>query len=227
MAPDNGLLGRLLTDAEDATVFRLDPGTPGGALNIANPSATFHGRDVFRTNRRRAGVSRQYIDRRKLGQRTSDEWIPAWLDEPDVLCGKSKWCRDHVRLSFGNLITNIDAALDYRFAGPGCAYRGSSAPTVGNLQSRQDLATTWRSSIRSVSIEIARAEGSAAEGLGADRGAPRLSLRHSLLFKLRPGIPERNDAIQIRVRRHYGRPHRRRSNRVVQTALLRRFRKVR
>ena len=46
MAPDNGLLARLLDHAEAALVFKLDLGALE-RLHIPAPSNTFHGRDIF------------------------------------------------------------------------------------------------------------------------------------------------------------------------------------
>ena len=41
MAPDNGLLARMLDTAEDAKVFKLEPDAPA-RLGVGTPSATFH-----------------------------------------------------------------------------------------------------------------------------------------------------------------------------------------
>ena len=43
MAPDNGLLGQLLDTTASARVYRLDM----ARLDLPEPSATFHGRDIF------------------------------------------------------------------------------------------------------------------------------------------------------------------------------------
>ena len=50
IAPDNGLLGRMLDNAADARVFRLDTKCLH-RLGIENPSMTFHGRDIFCSHR--------------------------------------------------------------------------------------------------------------------------------------------------------------------------------
>ena len=46
MAPDNGLLSPILEDAEDTQVFKLDLSC-FKRLGLDEPSATFHGRDIF------------------------------------------------------------------------------------------------------------------------------------------------------------------------------------
>ena len=75
MAPDNGLLARLLDHAEDAAVFRLDMAV-FGRLNIGEPSMTFHGRDIF------APIAAELAAGRTkpvaLGTATH-EWVPAWI----------------------------------------------------------------------------------------------------------------------------------------------------
>ena len=46
MAPDNGLLAPILGVSEDTQVFKLDLGC-FRRLGLGEPSATFHGRDIF------------------------------------------------------------------------------------------------------------------------------------------------------------------------------------
>jgi S-adenosylmethionine hydrolase len=72
---------------------------------------------------------------------------------------------------FGNLITNIDSALIGRFVEPH-VYAGNRVipfrRTYGDARPGDLLAL-----VNSVEVvEIARAEGSAAESLGLSRGAP-------------------------------------------------------
>jgi len=73
--------------------------------------------------------------------------------------------------TFGNLISNIDASLVSRFRSPVAQLGGHSfslMPTYGRARPGDYLALINSFGV----LEIARAEGSAAEGLGADRGAP-------------------------------------------------------
>jgi S-adenosyl-L-methionine hydrolase (adenosine-forming) len=72
---------------------------------------------------------------------------------------------------FGNLITNIEAALVHRFRNPIVRTGGHSFPlrrTYGDARPGDFLALINSFGV----VEIARAEQSAAEGLGLGRGAP-------------------------------------------------------
>jgi len=96
--------------------------------------------------------------------------VPAWVDEPTVeahLIAGVVISIDH----FGNLITNIDGALLKRFAAPQ-VHTGNHtfrlARTYGDTRPGEYLALVNSFGV----IEIARAEQSAAEGLGLSRGAP-------------------------------------------------------
>ena len=73
--------------------------------------------------------------------------------------------------NFGNLISNIDATLIEGFAQPVADIAGHEIPmlpTYGRARPGEYLALVNSFGV----IEVARAEGSAAEGLGAARGAP-------------------------------------------------------
>jgi S-adenosylmethionine hydrolase len=166
MAPDNGLLAPLLTDHESAPVYRLD--VAGLARHgISTPSLTFHGRDIFAPVAAELAAGR--LKASDLGPR-SLQWTPGWLEDPVV-------SRDRVSGvvvtvdAFGNLISNIDASLVNRFRSPVAQLGGHSftmMPTYGRAKPGDYLALINSFGV----LEIARAEGSAAEGLGADRGAP-------------------------------------------------------
>jgi S-adenosylmethionine hydrolase len=166
MAPDNGLLAPLLADHESAAVYRLD--VAGLARHsISTPSLTFHGRDIFAPVGAELAAGR--LEARDLGSLTS-QWTPGWLDDPVV-------SRDRVSGvivtidAFGNLISNIDASLVAGFRSPVAQLGGHSfnlMPTYGRAKPGDYLALINSFGV----LEIARAEGSAAEGLGADRGAP-------------------------------------------------------
>jgi len=132
MAPDNGLLARMLDVAEGATVFKLDPDALGG-LNIVNPSMTFHGRDIFAPIAAEIAAGR--TTPAAIGK-ASEEWTPAAdFKEPIAHIGGHE----------------IPMHSTYARAKPG----------------------SYLALINSFGVlEIARAEGNAAEGLGTDRGAP-------------------------------------------------------
>ncbi len=166
LAPDNGLLARMLDDADSVTVFKLDMDALE-RLDIPTPSATFHGRDIF------APIAAELAAGRTtpvtIGTPTS-EWIPAWLDNPDVSPGKVAGVIVTVD-SFGNLISNIDGALIAEFREPVVHISGHEVrmlQTYGRAKPGDYLALVNSFGV----IEVARAEGDAAEGLGAERGAP-------------------------------------------------------
>lgn len=166
MAPDNGLLARMLDHADGALVFKLDFDALD-RLNIPVPSNTFHGRDVF------APIAAELA----AGQTTpvcigvaADSWIPAWIDEPEVR-------EDSVSGSvmtvdgFGNLISNIDAELIAGFDRPVVNIAGKDIPllkTYGNVKPGEYLALINSFGV----VEVAMAESSAANSLGVARGAP-------------------------------------------------------
>ncbi len=166
MAPDNGLLARMLDSADHANVFKLDPGALQ-RLGIETPSMTFHGRDIF------APIAAELAAGRTtpvaIGIATQ-EWIPAWLDEPAVTPDKVSGIVVTVD-TFGNLISNIDAQLIESFSHPVAHIAGHAIEmqsTYGRVQPGDYLALINSFGV----IEIAKAEASAAEGLGSDRGAP-------------------------------------------------------
>jgi S-adenosylmethionine hydrolase len=102
----------------------------------------------------------------------AQELVPAWVDEPEVTA-------DHVAGvvitidHFGNLITNIDAALIKTLVRPIVrtgAHEFELRRTYGDMRPGEYLALINAFGV----VEIARAEQSAAAGLGLGRGAPVL-----------------------------------------------------
>jgi S-adenosylmethionine hydrolase len=166
VAPDNGLLGRLLDDATAAEVFKLDPGSLP-ALGIANPSATFHGRDIYAPIAAELAAGR--ISPADIGA-TSSDWTPAWLDEPELQAGTVSGVVVTFD-SFGNLITNIDVGLLAELENPVVSIAGHQLPLLDSYSRAKP--GEYLALVNSFGVvEIARAEGNAAEGLGAERGAP-------------------------------------------------------
>jgi S-adenosyl-L-methionine hydrolase (adenosine-forming) len=166
VAPDNGLLAPVVNRARDALVVRL------GAAQLAHigvhrPSATFHGRDIFAPVAAELAAGR--CELHSLGE-TVDTLVPSWVDDPAVEARSVSGvviAIDH----FGNLITNIDAVLIERFRLPLVHAGNHSFPllrTYGDTRPGEYLALVNSFGV----IEIARAENSAAEGLGLSRGAP-------------------------------------------------------
>jgi hypothetical protein len=166
LAPDNGLLGRMLDHADGAQVFRLDLGALE-RLNIPTPSNTFHGRDIF------APIAAELA----AGQTTpvsigiaTDTWIPAWVDEPEVRQNRVSGSIMTVD-AFGNLISNIDAPLVRSFGKPVVQIAGKEIPlltTYGNVRPGEYLALVNSFGV----VEVALAEGDASASLGVGRGAP-------------------------------------------------------
>jgi len=166
LAPDNGLLAPILVRHPEAEIVRLE-NSRLGALGIHQPSATFHGRDIFAPVAAEMAAGRLRMP--DLGEQV-EGLIPAWVDEPAVeRSGVSGVVItiDH----FGNLITNIDAKLLEGFANPQIRAGNHVFPlrrTYGDVQPGDYLALINSFGV----LELARSEQSASEGLGLSRGAP-------------------------------------------------------
>ena len=96
--------------------------------------------------------------------------MPGWIDEPEVAQGKVAGIIVTVD-TFGNLISNIDRSLVDGFREPIAHIAGHEIPmkmTYGRAQPGEYLALINSFDV----VEIARAEGNAAAGLGSERGAP-------------------------------------------------------
>jgi S-adenosylmethionine hydrolase len=166
MAPDNGLLAPIVGRCPDATIVRLNT-SHLARFGINRPSATFHGRDIFAPIAAELAAGR--CEPKNLGDVVST-LVPAWVDEPTTEQSSVTGVVitiDH----FGNLISNIDGTLIERFRLPLVHAGHHSFPllrTYGDTQPGEYLALINSFGV----IEIARAEQSAAEGLGLSRGAP-------------------------------------------------------
>jgi S-adenosylmethionine hydrolase len=169
LAPDNGLLAGVLERVRSpATLRRLDLDVLP-RLDVHRPSATFHGRDVF------APIAAELAAGRwppaSLGP-VVEELVPGWLDEPVVAAGQVSGAVvtiDH----FGNLLTNIDASLLPQAPHTVVRAGGRDIPlrrTYSDVRPGDYLALVNSFGV----LEVARAEQSAAQGLGLDRGAPVL-----------------------------------------------------
>lgn len=164
IAPDNGLLAPLLADADD--VLKLDNNRLG-ALQLDPPSATFHGRDIFAPVA--AEIASGRVQPLDIATSTAD-WTPGWIDEPEY--GRNRVSGVIVTIdAFGNLISNIDESLVRNLDEPRVQVSGHTfalRTTYGNVRPGDYLALINSFGV----VEIARAEGSAADGLGTGRGAP-------------------------------------------------------
>lgn len=165
IAPDNGLLDPVLV-RDSCVAYQLQMSKIGRLVNEA-PSATFHGRDIFAPVA--AEIAAGHLGPGDIGRRT-DQWIPGWLDEPDVTTERVSGVVVTVD-AFGNLISNIDRELVATLERPVVQVAGHEleiATTYGRVTPGDYLALINSFGV----LEIARAEGSASEGLGSDRGAP-------------------------------------------------------
>lgn len=166
MAPDNGLLAHFLDNASAPRVWRLDIERLD-SLNLGKPSDTFHGRDIFAPIA--AELAAGSISPGDIGTAVH-EWTPGWIDEPEVVGRKITGTIVTID-GFGNLISNIDAALIENIREPVANIAGHQVPmltTYGRAKPGDFLALINSFGV----IEIAKAEGNAAESLGSERGAP-------------------------------------------------------
>ena len=166
MAPDNGLLAQLFDSCDEPRVYKLESAKIG-SLNLPAPSATFHGRDIFAPIAAELAAGR--ISVQDIATEMHD-WTPGWIDEPDATRGKVTGVIVTVD-TFGNLISNIDASLIQDFSEPVANLAGHQIAmhtTYGRVKPGDYLALVNSFGV----VEVAKSEGSAADGLGSARGAP-------------------------------------------------------
>ncbi len=166
IAPDNGLLAPLLDKADEPKVWCLDIDRLA-SLNLAQPSDTFHGRDIFAPVAAELAAGR--LPLAALGN-SVNEWTPGWLDEPEISPGKVAGTIITVD-AFGNLFSNIDKSMIAEFREPVAHIAGHQIPTLttyGRAKPGDLLALINSFGV----VEIAKSEGSAATGIGSERGAP-------------------------------------------------------
>ena len=166
LAPDNGLLASVMSRCPDGRVRRLTAASLG-RFGIDHPSATFHGRDIFAPLAAELAAGR--CTPAELGEPV-EALVPSWVEDPAVEPASVAGVVISID-RFGNLITNIDAALIERFRLP-VVHAGSHAfpllRTYGDTRPGEYLALINSFGV----VEIARAEHNAAESLGLSRGAP-------------------------------------------------------
>ena len=166
LAPDNGLLGIVVGRTPPDAMYRLDQAKLPG-FGIKAPSQTFHGRDIFAPLAAEIAAGR--LQPGDIGP-AIDSIVPAWLEPPRIEPGQVSGVvvtTDH----FGNLITNIDRSAIAGLPEPSVVAGGREfelRTTYGDVTPGAYLALINSFDV----VEIARAEKSAAEGLGLGRGAP-------------------------------------------------------
>lgn len=166
LAPDNGLLAPVVNAIPDVRITRVLPQALA-RFSITRPSATFHGRDIFAPLAAELAAGR--CQPGDLGEAVTT-FVPSWVEDAsgdDSAVSGVVITLDH----FGNLITNIDAHWVVRMGSPRVYAANHSWPllrTYGDVRPGEYLALVNSFGV----VEIARAEQSAALGLGLSRGAP-------------------------------------------------------
>ncbi len=167
LAPDNGLLAPI-AQLPGAQVYKLDLARlPRFGVESAKVSATFHGRDIFAPVG--AELAAGHVRPDALGPR-AEGIVPSWVDEPQIVEGQIRGVVIAVD-NFGNLITNIDERLLAGMTRPVARAGGHAFAlrrTYGDVRPGDYLGLVNSFGV----VEIARAEQSAADGLGLERGAP-------------------------------------------------------
>lgn len=166
LAPDNGLLARLVRRHEVEGMVRLKDAALKN-LGIDRPSATFHGRDIFAPVAAEIASGRRTVD--QLGEPV-EALLPSSIPEPAVRAG-SVTCAIVTIDHFGNLISNIEVELIAPLRHPQVRIGGRSlglSRTYGDAAAGEYLALVNSFGV----VEVARSEGSASAGLGLARGAP-------------------------------------------------------
>jgi hypothetical protein len=166
LAPDNGLLPLVFEPGVESKIYRMSDAWHA-RQDWPEPSSTFHGRDIFAPLA--ADIAAGRTEPQAIGPPVTDI-VPSLLEDPEIQNGTvrgSVVAIDH----FGNLITNIDQKLIAAFERPKVRAGGHELTlhqTYGQCQPGDFLALINSFQV----LEIARAEGSAADGLGLGRGAP-------------------------------------------------------
>jgi S-adenosylmethionine hydrolase len=166
LAPDNGLLAQVLEGQDSAQVHRLDDQWRM-RQDWPAPSHTFHGRDIFAPLA--ADIASGRVRPADIGPETSDI-VPSLLEPAEVHGDEIRGTVvtiDH----FGNLITNIDGSLLTGLRAPHVQAAGRRLPlldTYGQTRPGDFLALVNSFGV----LELACAEGNAADRLGLGRGAP-------------------------------------------------------
>jgi len=169
LGPDNGLLQPVLGSRPArchrlSEAWRQQQGWP-------SPSSTFHGRDIFAPLAADLAAGRTRIE--DIGP-AAGELIPSLQEEPEASAHEVRGTVVAID-NFGNLITNVDAALIAGFRKAEVLAGGRRLAlrrTYGDAPPGELLALVNSFGV----LEIARAEGSAADALGLGRGAPVLVL---------------------------------------------------
>ncbi|MBK7904851.1 MAG: SAM-dependent chlorinase/fluorinase [Proteobacteria bacterium] len=173
---------------------RLDDGVLR-ELEIDRPSATFHGRDIFAPVAAELAAGR--LRPEALGP-VVRELVPGWLDEPVLAGGQLSGVVvtvDH----FGNLLTNLDAPLVAQVATPVVRAGGHEIllrRTYSDVRPGEYVALINSFGV----LEVARAEKSAAKGLGSRSGCPdpRLAAPRLVIAPQNESVEKQTDPCIVR-----------------------------
>ena len=166
LAPDNGLLHQAFGGIQDIEYRTLDLPKLGALLDLPMASATFHGRDIFAPVAAALAVGQ--VSFAELGD-SYTEIVPARIGQVikigDEING-AVMSIDH----YGNVITNIrgnllDGQGEYWVECSG--HRFQIKRTYSDARAGEDIALINSFGV----LEIARAQGRAADRLGVSRGA--------------------------------------------------------
>lgn len=166
LAPDNGLLHQAFGGEQDIQYRELDLTRLSDLLELPLTSATFHGRDIFAPVA--AALAAGNIEFDELGNTYSDI-VPSNIGQVIKIGNQINgtiMSIDH----YGNLITNIRGSLLDRHED--CWVECASLKfhikrTYSDARAGEDIALINSFGV----LEIARAQGRAAERLGVNRGA--------------------------------------------------------
>jgi len=169
VAPDNGVLTRVLAEAGGAAVVSVE----SADLFRTPVSATFHGRDVF------APVAAELARRAVAGPASYREALaglgPAVADPVRLPLPQPHRAGDHLAGEvvhvdrFGNLITNVPG----EWLAPGARVQVDGGPAAPLVRTYADVAPGALAALVGSAgmLEISVRDGSAAERLGVGRGA--------------------------------------------------------
>jgi S-adenosylmethionine hydrolase len=167
LAPDNGLLAPLAARDKLDRIIRVD-NTRLVQFGVSDVSATFHGRDIFAPLA--AAIASGRCDPADVGTEVTSLNQSGW----PATAARSDGGIAGVIVAvdrFGNLISNIDAAAVVALPAPTILIGGLLLPmrrTYGDALSGEYLGLINSFEV----LEVARARGSAAQGLNLAVGAP-------------------------------------------------------
>lgn len=167
LAPDNGLLAPLAVRGRVDALVRVNPARLV-QYGVADISATFHGRDVF------APLAAELAAGRCQPEDLGDEVTALNTEAWPLVSQRADGGISGVIVAidrFGNLISNVEAAAVMALADPIVHIAGMRLPlrrTYGEAEKGEYLGLINSFEV----LEVARARGSAAQGLGLETGAP-------------------------------------------------------